>query len=207
MTAEQTAALTSFLSENDVPAVTQESPLQKLAAGQVWDSMSGAAPVSVVESTVANERHTVSTYADGSIVVDTMRLPTAAPAPGTITPFDVKNCRTTASGSGYRNYYDCQASSSTGIMTMGFYISYSLVQGSWDRIISVSSPYRDATLGTSTNPDLTIQKTVENASGSAWARVKTTWTGVSGNPSGTYEMRALVGQDKAWTRWESTGAE
>ncbi|QDW62315.1 hypothetical protein [Oerskovia sp. KBS0722] len=207
LTAIQIASLSTFLSENGVPEGTRASLLQKLAAGEMWDSMSGDEPVSVTESTTAVDRRTVSTYEDGSVVVDTIQLPTPAPGHGTITAFDVKNCRSSASGSGYTNYYDCQAASSTGIMTMGFYISYTLVDGVGDKINAVSSPYRQATVGTSTPPTLSIAKKIENSSGSAWARIQSTWTGFAGAPSGTYEMRALVGGNAAWTRWESKGVE
>jgi hypothetical protein len=92
-------------------------------------------------------------------------------------------------------------------MTMGFYISYSLIQGGYDQILEVHSPYRSVLSGSSTSPSLTLVKPVENSSGSAWAKITSTYTGFAGAPSATYEMRALVGQDTAWTRWERKGAE
>lgn len=92
-------------------------------------------------------------------------------------------------------------------MLMGFYISYSIVNGSWDSISSVSSPYRESTAGTATAPVLTTPKSVETASGSAYAKIRSTYTGFAGTPSATYEMRALVGNNTAWTRWESKGVE
>lgn len=93
-----------------MPIATRTALLRKLSAGGTWDSMTGKAPVAVATTSDGAERRMVATYADGSVVVDTMQLPTPAPAAGAITPMDVKNCRTVASGSGYANYYDCQAS-------------------------------------------------------------------------------------------------
>jgi hypothetical protein len=204
-----TERLATFLTDNGVPADTQVALLDKLEAGGTWDSMAGKAPVSITTSSDGSEKRTISTYADGSIVVDTMQLPTpaATPTPGTITPMDVKNCRSTAGGSGYVNFYDCQASSSTGLMVMGFNISYSIVNGGYDKITNVNSPYREASPGTATAPVLGIKKATENASGSAWASIVSTYTGPTGSPSGTYEMRALVGNNTAWTRWEQNGPE
>lgn len=119
---------------------------------------------------------------------------------GAITPYSVTNCRTQTAGSGYHNFYDCQAMSTNGSVQMAFYISYSIVSGAYDSIISVDSPYVGVYGGTYSGVTLKLVKKTENASGSAWANIIAQ---VSGQSSGTtYEMRALVGNDTAWTRWE-----
>lgn len=203
--ASETEEVRQFLEIHGVDVHTQDTLLDALASGEVWDSMSPEElPVSTRSEVTTTSTLTIDTFADGSIVVAEIESPRAES--GDLGARTVTGCRTTVSGTGYSNRYDCKASASTGLVLMGFYISYSLT-GSWDSIIEVHSPYGQCSLGTCTSPTLSVQKYTENASGSAWARSRMTFTGAMGTGGGTYEMRALVGGNTAWTRWELKGIE
>ena len=203
--AGDTEEVRQFLEDHGVDAQTQDTLLDALANGEVWDSMSAdALPVSTRSEVTTDSTSTIETFADGSIVVTEIETPQEAR--GGVAAKAVTGCRTTVSGTGYSNRYDCKASASTGLVLMGFYISYSIT-GSWDSIIEVHSPYGQCSGGTCTSPTLSVQKSTENASGSAWARSRMTFTGALGTGGGTYEMRALVGGNTAWTRWELKGIE
>ncbi|MFE5309535.1 hypothetical protein [Isoptericola sp. NPDC056605] len=198
--------LSQFLNENGVSPAVQEELFQKLEHGEMWDSMSEMEPVSTTSATDANVVKVTSVFADGSISVEEVEKPGEA-SPGQVAPLSVGGCQSSSSGSGYVSRYDCKASASTGIMTMGFYISYTLVQGGYDYIFDVHSPFRSVVTGTATTAKASIVKARENSTGSSWAKSVSTYTGFAGAPSGTYEMRALVGKDTAWTRWARKGAE
>ncbi|GEA86628.1 hypothetical protein Q760_15935 [Cellulomonas cellasea DSM 20118] len=197
------AQLKQFWTVNRVPGPTQDALLDKLEAGQTWDVMSGeSAPVSTRTVRTAGENRTIETYPDGSIAVTSIQMPTSTTKPGVVGPLAVGNCRTSVSGSGYTNRYDCQANSTTGVVEMGFYISYSIT-GGYDSIIDVNSPYVRADGGTASDTSLAIRKAAENSTGSAYASIKTIYQARNGGGSKTLELRALVGQNTAWTRWEA----
>lgn len=206
LTQQERQELEQWWTEYDVPTATQDALLTALESGDVWDALDGAEPVSVQTRELPTESETVERYADGSIVVSTVEVPAdpfAAGAPqGGPTTFSVGSCQSSQIGSGYANRYDCKAASTAGVVTMGFYISYTLVQGGYDKIIDVHSGYAYATGGTVGSPTAKIAKVRESSTGSAWAYVKSQWDAFGGGGSKTVEMRALVGKDKAWTRWE-----
>ncbi|GCD18724.1 hypothetical protein GXP71_01530 [Cellulomonas sp. H30R-01] len=201
---EVDAHLRAWWTTYDVPADVQGHLLAALSAGETWDSLAGAAPTSREVLQGKRSTTTVLTFADGSITVTEVQKPDRTPA-ASIRTVAVDGCRTTVGGSGYRNYYDCQAHADTGVIAMGFYISYTLAQGGPDQIIEVHSPYLATTGGTASPnpPTLAIRKKLQNSSGSAWANATTQFTGYGSGGSKSVDFRALVGNDTAWTRWEA----
>jgi hypothetical protein len=145
------------------------------------------------------QRQTVERFPDGSVSVTSISRPTSAGAIGAST---VNNCRSSQSGTGYVNWYDCHASSQNGVVTFGFYISYTITPR-YDQIIEVGSPYRHCSVGTCDTPKLAIRKKTETSTGSAWANITAIHTNINGSGSTKYEMRALVGGNSASTRWET----
>lgn len=203
LSSTEEARLRSFWTANGVPADVQGQLIGDLLAGEMWDVFSGTEPVSSRTTRTLTEQRTIDTYPDGSISVTTIETPPRG-ASGRVTPQAVSDCRSVVSGTGYVNYYDCKAFSETGVVGIGFYISYSILSG-YDQIIAVNSAYGAAAFGTlSPNPpSLSLVKKTETSSGSAWAKASATYV-VSGGTSSSYvEMRALVGRNTAWTRWES----
>lgn len=204
LTSSEEADLRLFWDGNGVPGEVQDGLIGKLLSGDLWDVFTGVDPVSSRTVHVGGEQRTIDSYPDGSISVTTIETPQHSQPVGGVSPQYVKNCRSTTSGTGYVNHYDCQAFSQTGVVSIGFYISYSTLAG-YDQIIGVSSPYGDSSFGV-LDPDppmLTLVKRVETSSGSAWAKARTTYKTSGGSSSATVEMRALVGNNTAWTRWES----
>ena len=119
ISAGEEAQLREFWTTHEVSNVTQDALLESLRKTGLIDSMTGAEPVNVDESVVGGVRETVTSFADGSITVDSVEAPDSS-----FSPLSVGNCRSENTGSGFANYYDCQASSSNGPVTLGFYISY-----------------------------------------------------------------------------------
>lgn len=192
--------LVAFLERNGVSDRVQGALISKANAGIAWDSMNGSTPVSTSVTTTATLQHKVSTYADGSIVVEGMEIPVESKL-RTISPFYVGNCKSVSSGSGYANRYDCQAYAESGFISLGTYISYTLVQGGYDRILDVHSPFRSAAVGTASKPTVTITQKTENSAYRATAKIKTQYTAYVGAGSRTYELGVYVGADSAWTQW------
>jgi hypothetical protein len=188
-----------FWTRYSVPSAAQDELLKRLAAGEQIDSTrTDTTPASTEVFEAEGMRQTIERFADGSVSVTSMSLPSSS---GAIGVFSVGNCKDSESGSGYVNFYDCQASSENGVVTLGFYISYTITSR-YDQIIEVGSPYRHCSLGTCDTPKLAIKKKSETSTGSAWAAITTIHTNMNGNGSTKYEMRALVGGNSAWTRWE-----
>lgn len=205
LTEEERQDLVHWWTQYDVAPATQDELLESLERGELWDAIGGSDPVNVTTNAYAGETETVERYADGSIVVTTVEVPVApfsANPIGGVTPFTVGPCESSSTGSGYANRYDCKVFSTSGVVEMGFYMSYSLRQGGYDKITEVHSGYARATTGTIPTPRATIGKANENSSGSAFAYVKEQYKAAGGTASATVEMRGLVGKDTAWTRWE-----
>jgi hypothetical protein len=191
--------LREFWSRYSVPATTQDALIKRLAGGHQIDSTrAGTAPVSTETTETEGLHQTVDRFSDGSVAVSSISRPATSAPFGVLT---VENCRSSESGSGFVNRYDCQAASQNGVVTLGFYISYTTTNR-YDSIIEVGSAYRHCSIGTCDTPKLAIRKKVENSTGSAWANVTTIHTNINGNGSTKYELRALVGENRAWTRWE-----
>lgn len=207
LTDQERQSLVQWWTQYDVPAATQDELLESLEQGELWDAIGGSDPVNVTTNEHAGESETIERYADGSIVVTSVEVPAdpfATDPIGGVTPFTVGPCESSSTGSGYANRYDCKVFSTSGVVEMGFYMSYSLRQGGYDKITEVHSGYARATTGTIPTPRATIAKANENSSGSAFAYVKQQYTAAGGTASATVEMRGLVGNDTAWTRWEHT---
>lgn len=191
-----------FWTDWGVSTQVQDSLIEKIQTGGLPDAVDGD-PVS--SYTVEEDGFTkeVFTFSDGSIRVDSMQIPSIAPA-GSVSTFAVGNCQSSYAGTGYRNFYDCLAESTNGVITMGFRMSYSIVNGGYDSIIAIHSSQGYSQTGqlTPLPPNLKVAKKTENASGSAW--VQQTATFKSPSSTRTIDFRALVGGDTAWTRWQSS---
>lgn len=189
-----------FWSRYSVPPATQEMLIKRLeSGGQIDSTRTDTEPVATENIDAEGQRQTVERFPDGSVSVTSISRPTSGGGVGAST---VNNCRSSQSGSGYVNWYDCHASSQNGVVTLGFYISYTLTPR-YDQIIEVNSSYRHCSVGTCDTPKLAIRKKSESSTGSAWANITTIHTNINGNGSTKYEMRALVGGNNAWTRWET----
>lgn len=205
LTADEEGDARAFLAEHGVSADVQDALMAKLKAGELWDVFAGGNPVSTRTTTSPGMRRTIDTYADGSISVTSVEVPVRTLARPGVSPMYVANCSGGSTGTGYSTWTDCDAYSETGVVAIGFQISYTLTPG-YDSIIRVDSPVASVNLGTldPMPPHLTLVKKTENRSGSAWAKATATYNARGGGGSTSLELRALVGNNTAWTRWESS---
>ncbi len=164
--------------------------------------LSGADPVSTEVRTVNGFNETIERYTDGSYVI--YGIENAIPGNSEwASILAVGNCRSHASGSGFRTAYDCQAYESTPLFALGFYISYTLGQGGFDYIIEAYAPYGQAYAGTLNPqpPKLKVGQKKETATSPAWAQISTQFTATNNSKTRPLSMTATVGKDKATTYW------
>ena len=117
--------LTEFFEGYGVPPATQSVLLIKLAAGEIWDSLSpDATPVSVEQYETDTSAVRIDTYDDGSIGVTSADRPQPEPPAGTIPPLaTLTGCTASPSGT-TRIRTNCKVGHSTGIITMHFRANY-----------------------------------------------------------------------------------
>lgn len=100
----------------------------------MWDSFSGAEPISSSSVVIGWQQKTIETYPDGSATITVMDLP-AVPSDG-YGPAGVSGC-VLVSGSAYHaNYEGCHAVVNRGVVEMGFYYNTATNPGVLGRITS-----------------------------------------------------------------------
>lgn len=181
----------------DVSTPTADALWAKFQGGSLLDSMkSGVSPVSERTQRVGTQTETVRTYADGSVDVSSVEIPKVTPVGGAST-MAVGACSGTTSSHYDTVYHNCAAEESNGILTMGFHVTYDIVQGVGDKIVDHSTSYEAATGGTASTPTVTVPRAQENSSGPAYAKLTTQYN--SKSTSFTAVMYFKVGGDKAYT--------
>ena len=107
----------AFLAQYGADEATQNRLIDGYLAGERWDSMNGAEPVSVREEDRGDGRYTISTFGDGSIEVTRVEQPVS----------DGPQLRgiSQCSASG-KQYNGCKIDTWVGAVAMSFYVSYNL---------------------------------------------------------------------------------
>lgn len=198
-------------SEPDVAATVVE----RYDNGIMPDSVAGASDVvSEASVPVENGEATVSTYADGSVSVagyqtapgdfelpGTEGDPIVDPTSGMIGTRAIQGCRTSG-GSGYRTFRDCAVSGSNKLIHMGFHADYTLVQGGYDYISKVYSPFQACVGFVCDTPyeSKTIKK--ETSSTLAYSRYYMRYTIANGG-SNTARLWLRVGENRTSTKFAS----
>ncbi|WP_439693863.1 hypothetical protein ACRQ4B_06440 [Curtobacterium sp. SP.BCo] len=196
-TSDGQAQFEQWYAKYNVPSSTADALWSKFQKGSLLDSMkSGVDPVSERTQRVGTQQETVRTYADGSVDVSSVEVPKVTPAGGA-TIMAVGACSGTTSSHYDTVYHNCAAEESNGILTMGFHVTYDIVQGVGDKIVDHSTSYQAASGGTATTPSVTIPRSQENSSGPAYAKLTTQYN--SKSTSFTAVMYFKVGGDKAYT--------
>lgn len=129
------AHFTSEFDRYDVSLEDQEGLIDKFEAGQLWDSMSDAGPVTT-ETNAAGE--TVERFADGSIAVTSIEQPSESK--GEISPMGVSRCRAVAGSNGYSKRVDCLVNFNTVQVNQSFEADYQVKSGAAGRILAVRNP-------------------------------------------------------------------
>ncbi|TLM88227.1 hypothetical protein [Pseudarthrobacter sp. NamE5] len=132
-----TAEIESFWSSYNVPRDVQVKLLKKINAGEMTEANKSAAePVN--EETVDRDgfRSTVKTFADGSIAVTSLELPTEAvpAAEGQVTPMASISSCTTYGGAGWASYQGCLINHRTDTIYIEFRATYEKYQGAYAQI-------------------------------------------------------------------------
>ncbi len=186
------APLQAWFDEHGVDDATQDELIAKLAAGEVLDSMKPTAePVSVDVSENGHSR--ISTFEDGSIVVDEIRQ--ANDGVGT---FAISGC-SYYNGSGYASASGCLIVSGNGMLELRFRASYSW--GSFGGSIgSATSPEAVVLYGSATSPpSLSIVRANSSGSLPAVATAHTLYTHQNGTYSEDMYLSLRVDSTGGWT--------
>jgi len=195
---EDVQSLKEFLSAYNVEETTQKNLIDKLERGEIWDSITGQEPVSTYEITKENDAvETISTFADGSIVVSTIEPTIVEVVPASevnVNPLAV-DPGTITSGSGYKSFKKAKAYVYSGIANAHFYADFTIVNGGNDYITRVYDYKIVGIGGGATYDDLRIVRPTENLSGKASAKLDFTYVAFNGAGSTTCWLKLFVGND------------
>ncbi|QSB14196.1 hypothetical protein JQS43_22190 [Natronosporangium hydrolyticum] len=120
--------LHDFFAQYGVDPGTADTLIESLEAGEAWDSLTGASPVSTEIQRQENQVVDISTYEDGSIAVSVVPdlHPEVSATSGHATPQSVSGCTLRSTPS--IDYYDqCLARVDLGVIMMGFYMDFQRV--------------------------------------------------------------------------------
>lgn len=173
ITAEEEALSRAFMTEFGVDVAVQDQLLAATRAGQVSLADGGTqAPTSVETFARDGSNYTVSTYSDGSILVEEREIPVEV-EDGAVTTFSgVSDC-TIGGSSGYTTYTRCKVSYQSHVFSYGYRASFSQVTGGRGTISWVGEKYQNYAIGhTRADWGLKIcQATSSVSSGPAKARL------------------------------------
>jgi len=105
------------LADAGVDTQTQDRLMAKLLAGEDWDSVTGAEPVSERTEIVGDQEVTTRIYADGSPAISSIEVPQVIGSSGA--PRSVSGCREGA-GAGNFPFYDCRVQTNTALYSITF---------------------------------------------------------------------------------------
>lgn len=156
----QAAELRATWTDNGVSSADQDSLLAKLSSGEALDSQTGEAPTSSSVADEAGWRTTTDRFADGSYVIRSQELPTAAAAaPGGAHVRAVTGCRNSTSAS-YQIRTGCTVKWSDAISYMSWEMNFRFIAGGHGsgQIDKVYSFAADIASGTYSNQKVSIVK-------------------------------------------------
>ena len=183
-----------FLVENEVDLETAQYLADELSKGNLPDSASGADPIAVETGLSADSFESRAIFADGSVSV------TSVGSGGTdsVRPFALDSCSIT-SGSGFRNFTNCNVTGGNGLTGMGFTASFTLVQGGYDQITAYYPATQNCAVSCDT-PYLADAKQNEDAN--SGARVVYFMRSQYWIPTRTSSLGLYVGGDDYFTHWQ-----
>ena len=129
----------AFLAEYGVDAATADELIRKFEAGEKWDSLSGAKPVTTETSMVGSSERTVARFADGSLSVSSIQMPSATTPSGADSIQDVSEC-SYAYVDGVEYYDNCLVDFFVFPIKMGFRADFVARDNAMDSITSVYAP-------------------------------------------------------------------
>lgn len=144
LTETEKLQIEEFFDKAGISSETQDNLMKKLEEGQMWDSVSGAPPVSsenFVENGISFNKNI---YADGSVSIVTVDV---AESQNESTMFrklggSVSQCKTVSSSHYHANQTGCYASMDFGLLQLGFNFDRSVNPGVPGRITHYYSPVK-----------------------------------------------------------------
>lgn len=183
-----------------VPEATQDALIDKLLAGETWDSLSDAEPVDVSMSVDDGYNVQRLTYADGSMTINKVEIPSAAPEPGTIGPMSVDSCAY-GQGVGRFPFWDCHVATNQFLVAIDYYADGFTGSGlpTWAASITTIHDIGYWTGAATVNSyGFTYPRHVESSIGPAKATATLYVTFLIGSGSGTYKLSFYVQGSSMW---------
>lgn len=184
------------LSELNIDEETQIKLINKLEQGEIWDCMDKSLVAQIPDNYFdISEDEPIKryTFPDGSVIEQRIEIPNmmypSAISGGTV-----------SSGSGYSTYKGVKVSKTSGLMGMGFYADYTIVQNGSDIIENIYDRWVKVVGGSYSVSTFEITRRTEVSSSPAMAKLiaDISWVGgITG--SGTEWLYLNVGKDKAWS--------
>lgn len=178
-------ALRAFYTQWGVPRGTQDSLIRELNSVGVVGSMLGGENYSVDHRTSNGMSAEVRTYADGSIKVFAIEVPTvvAPAAPGVVTALSSVTGCTQTSGSGWIHYSGCNVFVGDGVKDLGYKVTYEKYSAGYAKLISSSDPKATCSWGTCTTPTRSLWRPQSTAAQQAVVKYHTVYTSYLGTQS------------------------
>jgi len=121
-----------YFDQYGVAPAVQDDLIWSFKTGDAWDAFQpGAEPVSTTVQTTDLTENTIKTYADGSIAVTEVEIPTAVNSNSR-----AWGCTFTSAGT-YGGYWkNCDVTVNLGVISQGFHLNYENIQGGGAKITS-----------------------------------------------------------------------
>lgn len=192
--------LKTFLNDYGVNQKTQNTLLNKLESGEIWDSLKkNEKPTHSYETENNDVTEKVEVYKDGSIIVTSINyeeveevneisenklISPLAVSPGTVT-----------GGSGYKNFKKAKVYYNSGIANAHFYANFTIVFGGNDYISNVYDQKVTAIGGSASDISLKRTRAKETLDNKASAKLSFNFTNFNNTGSTTAWLKLFVGKD------------
>lgn len=183
------AHFTSVWNAYGVPSSTQASLLHDWEATHSWDSLEGGAPVSTRAVDTRDGASRVSTFADGSITVESLEDSEASTGPDSRA--DLRNCRDTGA-SAYAFTRTCVVHTNVVVADFQFTVQFYAVKGGNTTINSVSHLTDSCYGGSCSNQSARIVKKVQSGTTAAKAQGSLEYNVFGGVGSQTFDLNFSV---------------
>ncbi|MDJ0333526.1 hypothetical protein [Planococcus sp. S3-L1] len=188
--------LKTFFNDYDVNQETQAILLEKLNAGELWDSFKkDERPVHIFEVEKNDIFEKVEEYKDGSIIVSSVDYGTVEFSDNNlISPLGITP-GTATSGSGYKTFKKAKVYYNGGVANAYFYANFTIVQGGNDYISNAYDPKVTAIGGSASDITLGVTRSKETLDNKASAKLSFNFTNFNNTGSVNGWLKLNVGKD------------
>jgi hypothetical protein len=195
------AGMRSRFTAAGVSKATQDRLIAKFRAGITWDSQNGSKPVSDTTKVVGDEEVTTQTFADGSLIINSIEIPKPASASGTgIQPQSISGCRA-GSGVGSFPFYDCHIATNQFSFDIDFYSDGMTSNIGAARVSNYRNIGYWTAAATVNSTGFQLIRSVQSGSSEAAVRATLYVTFLVGSGSGVYQLTFHV---RDTTKWDTS---